>query len=416
MEPVGIDDASAFLARFQNGSLALFEATRYARGHKALYTLEINGEHASARWDLHDLHRLQWFDHRDEGRVRGWRSVHITDSDHPYMKHWWVPGLQIGYEHTFIHQFADFLKGLGEGKPTPPTFRDGLATDCVTDAVLKSAEDPPMGNRVRGQREGGGRAMKDIRVRHCRARRRHAGRASDARPAAGARTRRPATGRVRRRSRWPTTPGSNRIFDGSSMKDWDGDPAFWRAANGALTGQSSTENPVKQNTFLIWRGGAPKDFELKVEYRLSSTNSGIQIRSVQLPAGPDIGKWVMKGYQADIDAENQFTGQIYEERGRGFLAMRGQATFIPDGGPPRVIGNLQQTPDELKALIKTGDWNQVHLIARGSTITQILNGAVMSMVVDEDLKNRQLGGLIGFQMHVGPPMTVEFRNIWLKSL
>ena len=140
VEPVGIDDASAFLCRFENGSLALFEATRYARGHKALYTLEINGEHASGRWDLHDLHRLQWFDHRDEGRVRGWRSIHVTDSDHPYMKHWWVPGLQIGYEHTFIHQFADFLLGLGEGTPTPPTFRDGLATDCVTDAVLKSAK------------------------------------------------------------------------------------------------------------------------------------------------------------------------------------------------------------------------------------------------------------------------------------
>jgi myo-inositol 2-dehydrogenase/D-chiro-inositol 1-dehydrogenase len=139
VELVGIDDASAFLARFENGSLALFEATRYARGHKALYTLEINGEHASARWDLHDLHRLQWFDHRDEGRVRGWRSVHITDGDHPYMKHWWVPGLQIGYEHTFIHQFADFLADLGEGKPTRPTFGDGLATDRVTDAVLKSA-------------------------------------------------------------------------------------------------------------------------------------------------------------------------------------------------------------------------------------------------------------------------------------
>jgi predicted dehydrogenase len=139
VEPVGIDDASAFLCRFQNGSVAMFEATRYARGHKALYTLEINGEHASARWDLHDLHRLQWFDHRDEGRLRGWRSIHVTDADHPYMKHWWVPGLQIGYEHTFVHQFADFLEGLAQGKAAPPTFRDGLATDYVTDAVLKSA-------------------------------------------------------------------------------------------------------------------------------------------------------------------------------------------------------------------------------------------------------------------------------------
>jgi predicted dehydrogenase len=140
VEPVGIDDASAFLCRFDNGSLATFESTRYARGHKALYTLEINGEHASAFWDLHDLHRIQYFDHRDEGRVRGWRSVHITDGDHPYMKHWWVPGLQIGYEHTFIHQFADFVTAAADGNSLPPTFREGLATDHVTDAVLKSAQ------------------------------------------------------------------------------------------------------------------------------------------------------------------------------------------------------------------------------------------------------------------------------------
>ncbi len=138
--PVNIDDASLFMCRFANGSLASFEATRYARGHKALYTLEINGEHASAFWDLHDLHRIQYFDHRDESQLRGWRTIHITDGDHPYMNRWWVPGLQIGYEHTFIHQFADFLEALGEGKEAAPTFRDGLATDYVTDAVLKSAQ------------------------------------------------------------------------------------------------------------------------------------------------------------------------------------------------------------------------------------------------------------------------------------
>lgn len=139
VEKVGIDDASAFLAKFHNGSLATFEATRYARGHKALHTLEINGELASISWDLHDLHRLEYFDHGDEARLRGWRSIHITDADHPYMKHWWVPGLQIGYEHTFVHQMADFLEGLGAGQTPGPTFRDGLATDYVTDAVLRSA-------------------------------------------------------------------------------------------------------------------------------------------------------------------------------------------------------------------------------------------------------------------------------------
>src|SRR5258707_10418325 len=140
VEKVGIDDACAFLARFKNGSLATFESTRYARGHKALYTFEINGEQASIAWDLHDLHRLQYFEHRDEGRLRGWRSIHVTDSDHPYMKHWWVPGLQIGYEHTFVHQVADFLQGLASGKPTSPTFREALATQAVCDAVLDSAE------------------------------------------------------------------------------------------------------------------------------------------------------------------------------------------------------------------------------------------------------------------------------------
>ncbi|HEV2499882.1 MAG TPA: Gfo/Idh/MocA family oxidoreductase [Terriglobia bacterium] len=139
VEKVRIDDASAFLARFKNGSLGNFEATRYARGHKALSTFEINGEGASILWDLHDLHRLQYFDHRDEGRLRGWRSIHVTDSEHPYMKHWWVPGLQIGYEHTFVHQAADFLRGLAGGNVPGPSFRDALATDYVTDSVLSSA-------------------------------------------------------------------------------------------------------------------------------------------------------------------------------------------------------------------------------------------------------------------------------------
>lgn len=141
-EPVEIDDACAFHCHFENGSMGLFESTRYARGHKALYTLEVNGEHASLRWDLHDLHKLEWFDHSDEGIVRGWRTVHISDGDQPYMDAWWVPGLNIGYEHTFVHQVADFLKSLAPGaKPCSPSFRDALETQRVCDAVLKSAKE-----------------------------------------------------------------------------------------------------------------------------------------------------------------------------------------------------------------------------------------------------------------------------------
>lgn len=137
-QPVNIDDACSFLCHFENGSLGLFESTRYARGHKALDTLEINGENASIFWDLHDLHRLQYFDHNDDSIVRGWRNIHVSDGDQPYMDHWWVPGLQIGYEHTFIHQVADFLKGLDTGEAVHPTFRDALQTQKVCDAVLKS--------------------------------------------------------------------------------------------------------------------------------------------------------------------------------------------------------------------------------------------------------------------------------------
>ena len=138
-QPVKIDDACLFHCHFDNGSLGLFESTRYARGHKALYTFEINGEHASIRWDLHDLHRLEYFDHRDDSIIRGWHDVHVSDGDMPYMGNWWVPGLNIGYEHTFIHQVADFLKSLETGQPMHPSFRDALETQKVCDAVLASA-------------------------------------------------------------------------------------------------------------------------------------------------------------------------------------------------------------------------------------------------------------------------------------
>jgi predicted dehydrogenase len=140
-QAVTIDDACIFHCHFNNGSLGLFESTRYARGHKALYTFEINGRDASIRWDLHDLNRLEYFDHSDEGKVRGWRNIHISDSDQPYMDKWWVGGLCIGYEHSFVHQVADFIAALDNGTSCSPTFREACETSKVCDAVLASAAD-----------------------------------------------------------------------------------------------------------------------------------------------------------------------------------------------------------------------------------------------------------------------------------
>jgi hypothetical protein len=216
--------------------------------------------------------------------------------------------------------------------------------------------------------------------------------------------------------------GFTQMFDGTTLKGWDGDPGFWRADGGAIIGETTPDNKLTENTFIIWRGGEPGDFELKLEYRISATNSGIQVRSRRLsPGSADAqgrtvnGRWVMAGYQADIDFANTYTGQIYEERGRGFLAMRGQSTYIPSSGGPQIVGVLQTSDSELKGIIKATDWNQVHIIARGNMITEVLNGHVTSTLLDDDTKGRALTGLIGFQMHVGEPMKVEFRNIWLKQ-
>lgn len=141
VQKVGIDDACIFHCHFSNGSLGLFESTRYARGHKALYTFEINGEYASLRWDLHDLNRLEMYDHADSSITRGWKSILVTDGDQPYMSKWWVPGLIIGYEHSFIHQAADFFKALEEGTSCSPTFKEALQTQKVCTAVIDSANE-----------------------------------------------------------------------------------------------------------------------------------------------------------------------------------------------------------------------------------------------------------------------------------
>jgi hypothetical protein len=208
--------------------------------------------------------------------------------------------------------------------------------------------------------------------------------------------------------------GFQQIFDGQSLKGWDCDPSFWRAGNGVMTGETKPDRQPKQNIFCIWKGGSPADFELKMQYKLTGElgNSGVQIRSVELP---DVGKWVLKGYQADIDGRQQYTGQFYEERGRGFLALRGQIAYVPAGKKVGSIGTTGQT-DQLKSLIKSDDWNDLHLIARGNTLIQLINGQVMSVLIDDDTVNRKMEGQIGIQLHVTKgAMTIEARNIRIKT-
>jgi len=211
--------------------------------------------------------------------------------------------------------------------------------------------------------------------------------------------------------------GFQAIFDGKTLNGWDGDPDFWRVEEGAIVGQTSLEHQPKQNTFCIWKGGHPADFEFKAEYRLTGVNdgnSGIQYRSVELP---EVARWVMKGYQADIDLKQRYTGQIYEERGRAFLALRGQTSYVPDG---KHVGSLGSVGDnaELRKFIKDDDWNEIHIIARGNTLMQLINGHVMSIVIDDDSAHRKLEGEIGIQLHRLPQaaMKMETRRIRIKIL
>jgi len=205
----------------------------------------------------------------------------------------------------------------------------------------------------------------------------------------------------------------------SRFQDWDGDPQFWRVENGSIVGESTPEKKVGPNTFLIWQGGVPGDFELKVEIRMNSTNSGIQYRSRLIPAGQGQPadqpghRWRLAGYQMDMDFGNVYPGQLYEEGGRGFLTYRGTMSYIAPDGTKSKIGDLK-TDAEIKAAFKPGDWNQFHLIARGNTLVHIVNGIVTAVCVDDDLKGRALGGLIGFQLHAGDPMKLELRNLAIK--
>jgi hypothetical protein len=209
----------------------------------------------------------------------------------------------------------------------------------------------------------------------------------------------------------PNTDGFEPIFDGT-LKDWEGDPEYWKAENGTLVGEVRQDNLLKQNSFIIWRGGELADFELKLEYRVSDEgNSGINYRSIEVPGV----KWAMQGYQDDIDGKDAWSGQNYEERGRTFLAYRGQSVVLQPGEKPIVAKELGDRAELQKKVLKN-DWNQVHIIARGNLLQHFTNDVLMAEVRDEDPEKRKMSGLLGVQVHVGPPMKIEFRNIRVKRL
>lgn len=221
-------------------------------------------------------------------------------------------------------------------------------------------------------------------------------------------------------------PDFTKIFDGKTLNNWKGDPAYWRVENGCLVGEVTPETILKRNTFIIWQGDQPADFELKLEYKISATgNSGINYRSELIAETP----FALRGYQADIDGRNRYTGQNYEERKRTTLAYRGEKVILENKNKivdlklniekncwqiRDVIESLGQ-PDTLKGKIKNNDWNLVHLIIKGNRLKHYVNNVLMSDVIDNDSVNRNLSGYLGVQVHTGPPMKVEYRNIQLKN-
>jgi hypothetical protein len=210
-------------------------------------------------------------------------------------------------------------------------------------------------------------------------------------------------------------PGFVSMFDGKTLDGWEGDPKYWRVSAGIMTGEITPETIIKSNTFIIWRGGEPEDFELKVDYRITSGgNSGINYRSVVVPdkVTPS-NRFAMRGYQCDIDGQNRYTGNNYEEKGRLFLAERGEVTHVTGTRKPVVLSKVGENSD-LMRLIKD-DWNSIHLIIRGNVMLHNINGHVMSVTVDDD-PNRERKGLIGVQVHVGPPMRIEYRNWRIRNL
>ncbi len=199
------------------------------------------------------------------------------------------------------------------------------------------------------------------------------------------------------------------IFNGTDLAGWEGLPEFWSVKDGTIVGETTAERPTKGNTFLIWRQGDVDDFELKLQYRISGGNSGIQYRS------KDLGEFVVGGYQADFETGQKFSGILYEERGRGILALRGERMKIAADGT-KTPGEPIGTADDLQKAIKPGEWNEYRIVAQGPKLQHFINGQLMSETVDEQEGKRAAEGILALQLHAGPPMKAEFKEIRIKRL
>jgi hypothetical protein len=208
--------------------------------------------------------------------------------------------------------------------------------------------------------------------------------------------------------------GYQSLFDGQTLKNWDGNPEFWRVEDGCITGQTTADKPTKGNTFIIYRGGDVGDFELQLDYKIIGGNSGIQYRSFEVPDQ----KWVIGGYQGDFEAGDTYSGINYGEKFRGILALRGQKTIVKKGDDGKVKVEVVETfgdTKEIQSKIKKEDWNSYHIIAKGYTFEHKINGVTTSICTDEH-PDRRATGLLALQLHAGPPMKVQFKNIRIKKL
>ena len=215
----------------------------------------------------------------------------------------------------------------------------------------------------------------------------------------------------------PTAPpepeGMTKLFT-DGLEGWDGDTRLWTQKDGVVRGETTKENPTKGNTFLIWRGGELGDFELRLSFRINSGNAGVQYRSKQVESKEPSNPWVVSGYQAEVENTPGKVGFLYHEKGRGYLANVGEKVVIGEDGKPMVVGKLGDR-NEIGETYKKSDWNDYVIIAKGNHLKHYLNGYQTVDVIDNDPKGRALRGLLALQIHAGPPMVVEYKDVRLKQ-